>query len=128
MFNPKIILVEDSMVSRQMILMVLNDNGFTNVDTPETSVEAWEMITNSVVDGDPYQLILTDLNMPDLDGMDLIMKIKEDLLSEEIAIVVISADYEDEVIDKAIKAGAKAYFTKPLDEELFVNKIKELFT
>ena len=117
--NKKIMIVEDSEFSRALIMVKLKNYGFSNIDLPDSSVEAWEMIADAQLSDFPYDLIITDLNMPDLDGMDLISKIKEDPMSNSLKVIVISADADTTIIDVCKSMGALAYLTKPfVPEEL----------
>lgn len=114
LLDKKIIIVEDNEFSRILVWVKLKNHGFTNLHIPGSSVEAWEKIANDQLTDHPFDLVITDLNMPDLDGMDLISKIKDDPLSEELKIIVISADADKIVIDICKSLGALAYITKPI--------------
>ncbi len=115
--NSSIILVDDSSFARAMMSSILTEIGFKNITCPETPIEAWELIAQSHLDGNPYDLLITDLNMPGFDGIDLINRIKEDPMSENQKIVVMSAD-ADMGIKMVCKAmGVLAYFTKPIKSE-----------
>ncbi|MBT4790994.1 MAG: response regulator [Halobacteriovoraceae bacterium] len=118
--NHKIIIVEDNEFSRILVVSKLKKHGFTNLSYPESSVEAWEQIAEAQLSDEPFDLVITDLNMPDLDGMDLISKIKEDPFSESIKVMVISADADQYIIDITKSLGAVAYMTKPVVEEELV--------
>ncbi len=116
LYKSKIIIVEDNEFSRYLVYTKLKRAGYEYLEIPESSVEAWEDIAEATVLGEPYDLVITDLNMPDLDGMDLISKIKEDPMSTEIKIIVISADAEQAIIDICMTLGAVAYMSKPVVE------------
>lgn len=118
--SKKIIIVEDNEFSRVLITVKLKKHGFTNLTAPESSVEAWEAIAQATLSDEPFELVLTDLNMPDLDGMDLIGKIKEDPMSESLKIIVISADADKFIVDICKSMGALAYITKPIVPEELV--------
>lgn len=106
-------LVEDSDFSRAMIVTMLKKIGLQNLTCPETSIEAWEMIAQAQLDDEPYDLVITDLNMPGFDGVDLISRIKEDPMSASQKIVVISADADAGIKSICKSLGVLAYFTKP---------------
>lgn len=110
-------IVEDNEFSRVLLQVKLQKHGYTNLFAPESSVEAWEKIAQATLSDEPFDLILTDLNMPDLDGMDLISKIKEDPMSESLKIIVVSADAEEFIINICKSLGALAYITKPIVPE-----------
>ena len=123
----KIIVVEDSMFSRAIIVSRLKRLGFSNITSPESSIESWELIANSQLSDEPFDLVITDLNMPELDGMDLIDKIKSDSFSEMIPIIVISADADQLIKNIVLKMGASSYLTKPLDMGEFINALQDVF-
>lgn len=115
----KIMLVEDSDFSRAMIVTMLKKMGLQNITCPETSIEAWEMIAQAQLDDEPFDLIITDLNMPGFDGVDLIARIKEDPMSSKQKIIVVSADADAGVKSICKALGVIAYFTKPPNYESF---------
>lgn len=122
----KIILIEDSTFTRAAICTKLNALGFENVDLPEDSAEGWAMITQSLVDGDPYDLVITDLNMPGLDGIDLIEKMKNDPESRDMKILVISADADQLIIDEVKELGVQDYLTKPVSTDDLASSVKKI--
>lgn len=122
----KLILIEDSTLSRAIIYAQLESIGFTSIDTPDDSAEGWELIAGSLVDDDPYDLVITDLNMPGIDGMELIKKIKTDPGSAHLKILVISSDADRLVIDSALKLGAEGYLIKPTIIEELEETIKKI--
>lgn len=125
--NKKILLVEDSVVGRHLIMQVLEDFGYTNISAPESSVEAWEMIAQKTLEGNPFDLILTDLNMPDLDGMDLVLNIKGDKLSENLKVIVISAEADPKIVELLQEIGIQGYFSKPVKKDHFKITLESIF-
>ena len=109
----KLIIIEDSTFSRVALYALLQSIGYTSIDTPEDSAEGWEMIAQGLVEDEAYDLVITDLNMPGIDGMDLIEKIKSDPGSAHLKILVISADADQVIIDAALNLGAEDYLVKP---------------
>jgi DNA-binding NtrC family response regulator len=105
----QILVAEDSKPLREMLVHVLKDDG-TRVDSAKDGKEALEKYCNS-----SYDLIITDLNMPEVTGIDLMKKIREqnDLL--EFIIITGYASLESAV--EAIKAGAFDYIVKPFKVE-----------
>lgn len=114
--DKKIILIEDSEFSRAMLYSILKKHGFTNIDLPENSPEAWNMIAEAELgdEPDPYDLIITDLNMPDFDGIDLISNLKDDPMTESKRVIIVSADADKGVQSVAKTLGVLAYLTKPI--------------
>ena len=71
-------------------------------------------------------LILLDLNLPDIDGAEVLKLILANDKTKNIPVVIISADGMQHQVDKLLKAGAKKYLTKPLDITLFLKVTDEL--
>lgn len=115
--DSKIIVVDDSYIARKMLCAMLKKMGFTNYVDPETSIEAWELIAEAQLGEKPFDLVITDLNMPGLDGMDLVEKIKEDELSKDLKVMVISGDADQIIINVIKSMGAEDYLVKPVKME-----------
>lgn len=118
---PNIIFIEDTYTSRKMIKNKLDALGVQGIREFTSSASAWEYIAHEILEGGKVDLVITDLNMPELDGMDLLRNIKNDHLSEHVPVFIISADSDEMVIEEAKKLGALEYFTKPID----IEKLKE---
>ena len=122
----KLIIIEDSSFARATLYSQLKSLGYKNIDIPEDSSEGWELIAEKTVDGEPYDLIITDLNMPGLDGMDLIEKIKFDPGSSSLKVLVISADADEIIIHTVMKMGIEDYLVKPVATEDLDKTLKEI--
>ena len=68
-------------------------------------------------------LILLDLNLPDLHGGEVLARLQQSALTRDIPVVVISADATSKQIEKLIAAGARDYLTKPLDVQQFLDTL-----
>jgi DNA-binding NtrC family response regulator len=109
----QIMIVEDSKPLREMLVHVLKDDG-NIVDSARDGKEALEKYY-----GGAYDLIITDLNMPEMTGIELIKRIRE--LDELVEFIIITAYASLETAVEAIKAGAYDYIIKPFKlEELKV--------
>jgi two-component system chemotaxis response regulator CheY len=124
LYKKKIIIVEDSEFSRLLIDVKLKNAGFTNTHLPSSSVEAWEQIAQAQLSDHPFDLVISDLNMPDLDGMDLLSKIKDDPMSEKLKVIIVSADADKPIQNIALSLGASAYVTKPFVPEELIKVVK----
>lgn len=119
--NKKILVVDDVPMSLVYLTNQLEKMGYTNITKFSDSVEAWEDFAQAVLTDHPYDLVITDLNMPGLDGMDFISQIKNDDMSKDTNIIVVSADHDPLVIDEAMDLGVSGYVTKPID----LNELQE---
>ncbi len=116
----QVLVVEDSKPLREMLVHVLKEDG-TRVDAAKDGKDALEKYHSA-----PYDLIITDLNMPEITGIELIKKIREHDEAVEFIIITGYASLESAV--EAIKAGAFDYIIKPfkVDElQVAVRNVKD---
>ena len=106
----KVLVVEDSSFQRKAIVKVLHDMGLDH-DVAVNGLDGLEKINSDSV----YSFILTDLLMPELDGIGLIKKLNEQEYSKPI--IVLTADIQKPVIDELKQLGVKKIIHKPFEEE-----------
>ncbi len=114
--SAKILIVEDDAFSRNLLVKLLSKEGFTVV-TAKDGVEALEKLEK-----DRFQAVLTDWMMPNLDGIELIQKIRH-LGQPEISILMITALASREAKERALEAGADDYIAKPIDNKDVVKRL-----
>jgi len=106
---PRILIAEDEDRLRRLFAMLLSNAGY-KMSLAEDGLQAWELFEKTRPD-----VVLTDLRMPNLDGMALLERIKQ--ASPETPVIVITAYGAIESAVEAMKAGAADYLTKPVEEE-----------
>ena len=74
----KILIVDDMGTMRKIIKKMLGEIGFENLDEADDGAPAWEMIQKAHDDGEPFEFIVSDWNMPNMSGLDLLKNIRED--------------------------------------------------
>ncbi|MDD1727266.1 MAG: response regulator, partial [Methanothrix sp.] len=74
------------------------------------------------------QLILLDINLPDISGMDLLRRIKNDEGLHQIPVVILTMSNEDQDIQKSYDLGASSYLVKPISNEALMLVIEKLFS
>jgi two-component system chemotaxis response regulator CheY len=102
----KILVVDDSPVVRSFHINILKTSGY-KADGAEDGVEALERSLSS-----PYDLILCDINMPNMDGLTFIRKYREE--EEHTPIIILTTQEEAVNMQKGFTAGANLYITKPV--------------
>jgi len=118
-----VLVVDDSATVRKFVAAALNMKGF-RVITAGDGIEALERMPS-----EKFDLIITDLNMPDMDGYEFIRTLRETPEYREIPIIVLSSMTDLKNKDLAMESGALAFLEKPLSTEAiqrevfrFVNK------
>jgi len=106
----RILVVEDEPFNRTLAKRLLDSLGYTSVDYAENGRIALEKIEQS-----KFDVILLDIEMPELDGMGVLKALKADLGARHIPVIMISADGRIESIAACIELGADDYLQKPFN-------------
>ncbi len=117
----KILIVEDNELNRNMLLETLSTY---NLDVAAVScgAEALKYLAKEAVD-----LILTDIMMPEMDGIELCRRLKSNLLIKDIPVFFLSADTSEITIKNAFDVGGENYLSKPYNESELLLKIHKQF-
>jgi diguanylate cyclase (GGDEF)-like protein len=121
--NRNVLIVDDSIVVRKVQKQILS-KVMLNIDEAKNGKEAIEKINKN-----KYDLIITDINMPIMNGEELIKRIREKYSIDELPILVVSGNNENSLI-KCLKLGANDFIKKPFSAEelkVRVNNIFELY-
>lgn len=116
----KILAVDDSRTMRSMIQTALTEAGF-DVDLAEDGVEGLE-----VLDGSAPDLVITDINMPRLDGFGMIEGVRARANYAALPILVLTTENGDALKQRARSAGATGWIVKPFDAEKLISVINRL--
>ncbi len=130
MMNKTILLVEDNPSDIELTRRALDKSNVANhLVVKEDGAEAlkylFEECGNSTYDDYPA-LILLDLNLPIVDGMEVLRRVREDPRTKRIPIVVLTTSSEESDIDNSYDLGANAYIRKPVDNDRFIVAINYL--
>jgi len=123
----RILLVEDNLVDAAVTRQVLKHNHQTDLILAANCKEALALL-QSKNQSDLPQLILLDLNLPDISGIELLRRIKKDKSLHEIPVVILTMSNEDQDIQKSYDLGASSYLVKPISDEALMLVIKKLFS
>jgi two-component system chemotaxis response regulator CheY len=117
-----ILIVEDSTTTRSLIKAVIEDLG-DDFDAYEaqTGFEALKLLPS-----EPFDLIITDINMPDINGLELISFVKSNEAYSHIPMIIVSTERSEEDRKRGISLGADAYITKPFKAEELQGEIKRV--
>ena len=109
----RILIVEDSPTMRALLVSALEDlEGSPKISEVESGFEALRQLPRG-----SYDLILTDINMPDINGLELVSFVKTNDAYRSIPLIIVSTEGSDRDRDKGMNLGADAYVVKPFDPE-----------
>ena len=115
-----VLVVDDSRIALDVCDFALSSAGYS-VRTAQGGLEALEILNRQPVD-----LAMVDINMPGMDGYTLIRKIRSDRTTGEIPVVIITTEAEARDRQKGFEAGANAYLVKPVSPEEMVLQVRLL--
>ncbi|MDF1588209.1 MAG: response regulator [Gammaproteobacteria bacterium] len=108
----RVLLVDDSLTARNHIKRVLNNLGITGIETAQNGSEAVQ-----ILDQNDFDLVITDLNMPEMDGQQLVEYIRQDLGNTFLPILVVTSAGDDPRFDNIQQAGVSAICDKPFEPQ-----------
>ncbi len=122
----KVLVVDDMATLRESIVTLLRGVGFTKVSSAQDGVKALIKVEDAFNEKEPYRLILSDINMPECNGIEFLKKLKADDRFKDIPVVMISTENEVATVMDAIQAGAVNYILKPFTTETLKAKLNEI--
>ena len=115
------LVVEDSPMMRQLLVFALSRVKQLKVTEADDGVDGLKKLA-----GGRFDIILTDINMPIMDGLKLVKRVRSDEALKGIPIVIITTEGAEEDRQRALALGANAYITKPIQAPQVIAKVKEL--
>lgn len=118
-FDIKVLVIDDDTVSRKVAKSLLKKIGFTNCLDAENGQLGWDAIMGN----EDIELILCDLFMPVMNGLELLEKVKADPEKSTIPFIMVTAADQTDQIVKIIKAGVNSYIVKPYSVETMKKQV-----
>ena len=119
----RILVVDDSVLVRRMLVRMLGFGGFPvdAVYEAENGRQALECLEDNWID-----MVFTDINMPGMDGVELIRRMEERGLLKDVPVVVISSEGSETRIGELRRMGVRGYLRKPFTPEILVETVEEI--
>lgn len=118
----KFLVVDDFSTMRRIVRNLLKELGFTNVDEAEDGVVALQKLK-----GGDFEFVVTDWNMPNMTGIELLRAIRSDGELKHLPVLMITAEAKKENIIEAAQAGASGYIVKPFTAATLSEKLNKIF-
>ena len=132
MDNTKVLLVEDNQEDAVLTLRALKKNNIENtVYVVRDGVEALDFLfcTNKYAKRDPHdmpQLILLDMELPNMNGLEVLRRVRADDRTRQLPVVVLTSSDEERHIAESYRSGANSYVCKPTDFLEFMESVRQL--
>lgn len=118
----KILIVDDFSTMRRIVKNLLRDLGFTNTSEADDGLTALPMLQ-----GGKYDFLVTDWNMPGMEGIDLLKTVRADPELASLPVLMVTAESKKDQIVEAAQAGVNGYVVKPFTAATLKEKIDKIF-
>ncbi len=120
--NMQILIVDDMSTMRRIIKNALRQLGFSKLEEAEDGQVGLDKVKEGGID-----LVISDWNMPNLDGLGMLKSIREDAAFRELPVLMVTAQASQKCVLEAIRAGATNYIVKPFTADALKEKIEKIF-
>ncbi|MEW6387513.1 MAG: response regulator [Thermodesulfobacteriota bacterium] len=121
-FRLKVLVVDDFATMRKIVRNILKQIGFDNIVEAEDGNAALQILKN-----DSIGLVVTDWNMPNCSGLELLQKIRGNPETAAMPVLMVTAEGLKDNVVEAVKAGVNNYVVKPFTAEVLQEKIEQVF-
>lgn len=119
--NMKILVVDDFLTMRRIVINLLRQLGFNNVVEAADGQQALEKVM-----GEPIDLIVSDWNMPNMTGLEFLKKVRADENYKKIPFIMVTAEGKKENVIAAVHAGVSNYIVKPFNAATLREKMTKV--
>ena len=118
----KFLVIDDLPFTRQIIVRLLEELGVQRVNVAADGVEGLKAFDDSV---EGFDLIICDLEMPNMDGFEFVMKLRERAPhpNADVPVLIVTGHSETEIVHKAVEAGIHGYLVKPISKQALEKRI-----
>lgn len=126
MFDPKtrILILDDMMTMRKVVGKTLKDLGFTDVQEGADGKIGWDLLSAAQP---PIQLVISDWNMPNCTGLELLKKVRGDERFAKLPFILLTAEAEAHQVKEALIQGVTNYVIKPFTGEILRQKLEQAY-
>jgi two-component system, chemotaxis family, chemotaxis protein CheY len=117
----KFLIVDDFSTMRRIVRGLLKEIGYQNAEEAEDGAVALQMLNNG-----SYDFVVSDINMPNMNGFDLLTAIKKDEALKHLPVLMVTAEARKEDIVRAAQEGAAGYIVKPFTKATLEEKILKI--
>ncbi len=123
----RILIVDDLPSAIELLAAQLRRLGFSDILEAPNGKEAYEILVISKSRGTPIDLIISDWNMPKLDGLDFLKLVRSNTELEQLPFLIVTTSNEKHKVVEAIQSGVTNYIVKPIDEATLKEKLERVW-
>ncbi|MBF0492522.1 MAG: response regulator [Deltaproteobacteria bacterium] len=120
----RVLIVDDSTVARHIVRDLFDQLGFTNLSEAPDGAKAYDLLCTRLKEGQPIELVISDWNMPILDGIGLLKKIRSSADFKPLPLLMLTSNDETHLMMEAIEAKVDHYLVKPPTLESLRKKLE----
>jgi len=126
-FDPatRVLVVDDMMTMRKIVSKICRELGFSDITEAVNGADAWQKISEAKI---PFDLVISDWNMPQSTGLDLLKRVRSDSRFAATPFVMVTAEAEQSQIIEAVKAKVSGYIIKPFTADMLTEKLTAVYS
>ena len=126
MFDPKtrMLIVDDMMSMRALISKVCKEIGFKDIMEASDGADAWQKISQATI---PFGLVISDWNMPNSTGLDLLKRIRSDSKFKSLPFIMVTSESEIDQVTEAAQSGVDGFVVKPFNGDILKKKLEAVY-
>lgn len=122
--NTRILILDDMLTMRKIVMKTLKEIGFTDIQEAEDGKKGWEKLKAA---NPPIQLVVSDWNMPNCTGLELLKAVRSDSDMGKLPFVLLTAEAEAHQVKEAMNAGVTNYIIKPFTADTLKQKLEQAY-
>ncbi|HSN32950.1 MAG TPA: response regulator [Ideonella sp.] len=119
--DTRFLIVDDFSTMRRILRGLLKESGFVNAEEAEDGAVALHKLRN-----DRFDVVVSDINMPNMNGFELLAAIKADAALRHLPVLMVTAEARKEDIVRAAQEGAAGYIVKPFTKATLEEKVQKI--
>lgn len=120
--NTRILILDDMSTMRKVVTKTLKEIGFTDIQEAADGNLGWDVLQAS---NPPVQLVISDWNMPNCSGLDLLKRVRGDARFKKLPFVLLTAEAEASQVKEALLSGVSNYIVKPFTADVIKMKLEQ---
>lgn len=125
--DSRILIVDDGKTIRSILKNILQDAGYKNLEEARDGQEALVMLEESFRLKRPFSLMIVDINMPKMDGMQLLRVVRAHKDTNATPVIMATIENEKQMVLQAITYGANSYVVKPISPQVLLERMSAVW-